>query len=182
MRKALVVCFALLFSGAAMAQEMPVNYISDYFGVGGPYKVESILVDYRAPWSMPDATISYVFFGEVTFDVYGATVVDHTFASLFCAGGFCVAYNPRTVFEETFYPWNPAYHTYLSEQVNGSVTQYDVLAVDLSGAMPVAHRFYGGYVDHWVLLDSGVYTEYFMQPEMTPVVTVFGPFGQALED
>lgn len=186
MKRFVTLCAILLLTAVAGAQTMPPEYDSDYFGVGGPFEVESLIVDYHFPWSMPDAVVSHIYFGDIEFTPDAAVITDHTLAKVWCGGPFCVAHSPISVMIQTVYEWSPEYHTYVTFQESGAwtgITQYDVLAVDLSWQEPTAHRYHGSLDGApWNLHPHAAYTDYFVGVRRMPIVSFLSLMMESVKE
>jgi hypothetical protein len=156
------------------AQTIPEEFIGEYLSGVGPVAIEAELVDYHAPWSTPDMIGTHLLYGDVLFVDDVASIQIHTMTKLICGAlPACVSVNPRSVSLYSAFAWSPEYHTYIWLGQNPLTPLFDVFALDLSGADPVALWATGMfYLDgpEWIVHPYAVYSAYLVTEEHTPIV------------
>ena len=180
-RVTVLVCLLIMTTTMVYAQNIPEEFISDYLDNIGPVAVEATLIDYHAPWSMPEVLGTHVLYGDLSFMDNVASLEIHTIARLVCDGlPFCVAVSPAPLHIFTEFPWDQGFHTFIFLEGGMSAPLFDVLAVDLSGEDPVALWASGMFSfdgSGWSVHPYAVYGAYAVTIESTTIIPY--PFGLA---
>lgn len=183
MKRFVTLCIVMLLALSVGAQTIPEEFIGEFMSPVGPVDIEAYLMEYHAPYSMPDSTGSHVMFGQAYFVDDVASLTFTSIARRICVSpSLCVAINETPVMFMSAAQWSDLHSTYIWLGAHPFTPMFSVISVTTTGSEPVATWATGMFYledGQWLIHPYATYSNYMIVQRRTPVVG-YMPYAEIL--